>query len=71
MVSKEFIFQKEKSNVGEAAEDAALQGGNSALSRIPVVGGILGSALSSRKNKRNTQEPIKLISGIPLIVIIQ
>lgn len=63
--------RKERSNIGEATEDAARNGASSVVSNIPLVGGVLGSAISSRKNRRSSQEPIKLISGIPLIVIIE
>ncbi|MCP1251411.1 conjugative transposon protein TraM [Elizabethkingia sp. S0634] len=60
---------KGKSRLGENARDAGGQVASNVVSRIPVVGGILGGAISGGR-RDSGQEPIKLNPGTRAIVVI-
>ncbi|ELR81079.1 conjugate transposon protein TraM, partial [Elizabethkingia anophelis R26] len=58
------------SRLGESARDAGGQVANNAISRIPIVGGVLGGVISGGGRRDSGQEPIKLNPGTRAIVVI-
>ncbi|OPC06831.1 hypothetical protein BAZ12_15640 [Elizabethkingia miricola] len=60
---------KGKSRLGESAKDAGGQVANNAISRIPVVGGVLSGVVSGGR-RDSGQEPIKLNPGTRAIILV-
>lgn len=62
--------KSKNSRLGESAREAGGQEASNAVSRIPVVGGVLGSVISRGSRRDSGQEPIKLNPGTRAIVVI-
>ncbi|WP_078396999.1 conjugative transposon protein TraM [Elizabethkingia anophelis] len=60
---------KGRSRLGESAKDAGGQVANNAISRIPVVGGVLSGVVSGGR-RDSGQEPIKLNPGTRAIILV-